>query len=132
MIRENIGQNVSKWCKDNGIKIDVNLIDKRKYWEDDTVDRNVYKVKISNKNKKSFTFEWADSIINTENNITPDEYDILSSLTKEDPKSFRTWCKKHDFEICDENLAIYDQVQKEWNNILKIFETILPEYKKII
>ena len=124
-------ESIKKLCEDNGIKIRIEFVEKRKYWEDDIEERNVYKVNIRNKTN-SMTTLYADSILNTRNNVQPDEYDVLSSMAKEKPQSFKYWCEQNEFEYCDENKKIYNEICDEYSKISKIFKNILPAYKNIL
>lgn len=131
---DNYLENTKKFMKNNGVTMSIKLIDKVynpwkeeqcRYWH------NKYKVVIK-RNGKQMTVNFYDSAYNTREGIEPNEYDILSCIQKYNPYSFEDFCKDYGYNIdsCKDYKA-YLAVQKEYNNVERVFGDILEELCEI-
>lgn len=107
-----------RYCKTE-MKIEFIIKRKNLLWNENEP-RNCYKVTLSN-DKGFFKIRFWDSIYNTENNILPDEYDILSSLQKYDPGSYQNFCSEYGYEESPTSKKIYLLCQQEYIHVEKIF-----------
>lgn len=92
---------------------------------------NKYKVTIK-RNKKQMTVIFTDSIANYYNCKEPTAYDILACLTKYDPYSFEDFCAEYGYDV-DSRKAYntYLAVQKEYNNVQRLFNDVIEELAEI-
>ena len=52
----------------------------------------------------------------------PDEYDIITSITKDNPGSFENFCSEFGYGTDSRNAEkIYKAVKAEWENVLRVF-----------
>ncbi len=106
-----------------------------KHFEDDKDYRNIYTVKID-RNGKSFSFQFGDSVMNTQNGNRPTCYDVLACLQKYDVGSFENFCDEYGYTIdCYEDkkriTKIYRAVAKEFDKVTRIFGDVMDELQEI-
>jgi hypothetical protein len=104
-------------------KVNIRFKKFGKHFFDDKEARNIYRVTIR-RDKRSFSLNFGDSIKNSMEGTTPNEYDILACLTKHDVGSFENFCDEYGYDygsrraektyhaVCDE----YDNVCKIWSD----------------
>jgi|APSaa5957512622_1039677.scaffolds.fasta_scaffold35730_2 hypothetical protein len=61
----------------------------------------------------------------------PSAYSILSCLTKYDPYSYEDFCSDYGYNGSEESLTIYHAVQKEFQNVEKMFSDCMEELYEI-
>ena len=62
----------------------------------------------------------------------PTAYDILASLTKNDPETFGDFCANYGYDEDSRKAeATYFAVQKEWANVRRLFSDCLEELEEI-
>lgn len=106
------------------------------HWNDNAL-HNIYKVTVK-RNGKQYTYNFHDSIHNTQNNISPDEYDVLACLEKYDVGSFEDFCSEFGYDAFDEygrtnkeTKKIYNAVVKEFEGVERVFGDVLEEFAEI-
>ena len=83
--------------------------------------RNIYRFKLQ-RGKNSYSGNFGDSINNTCNGVKPNEYDILTCLTKSDPCSFESFCDEYGYDPeYISSLKIYKAVCKEYQGMSRVF-----------
>lgn len=133
-----------EFCKKTGTTVEINFKEiKKNPWN--TTDftsnwyHNIYRVTIK-RNEKQFSFNFTDSKHNTDNNIKPNEYDVLSCLTKCDVGTFEDFCSEFGYETWaeypargynKESYKTYKAVEKEYNNVVRLFEDCMEELREI-
>lgn len=124
------------FMKKNSVKMTTDFIGHKSHFSGEDEKRNVYKICIKRR-EKQYTFEFGQSIINSEKNIAPNAYDILTCLTKSDPGTFEEFCDEYGYDIDSKNIEriyierIYKNVKKEWKNVNNLFEDVLEELQEI-
>jgi hypothetical protein len=74
--------------------------------------------------KNGFSFEFANSINDSEKMIFLGNYPILACLTKYDPISHENFCAEHGYDLDSiKGLETFNAVKKEWENVSKFFTT---------
>ena len=117
------------FAKKHGIKLFILDENFRKYFADDKEARSVFKCKLV-RNKKSFTFDFGQSIANS--GCTPTMYDVLTCLTKYDPYSFEDFCGDYGYDEDSRKAEkIYRAVVKEYKAVQRLFGDILEELQEI-
>lgn len=107
-----------------------------KYFPDDTENRNIYTVKLVRRGvykDEVYTFKFGQSINKTISKEPPNEYDVLSCLTKYDPETFEDFCANFGYDTDSINARkVYKAVQKEYDALSKMFtEKELEEMQEI-
>lgn len=77
---ENGKESFKEIVKSLNVKID--LIGTRRYFDEDTESRNVYKITVR-RDGKQISFKFGDSINHTLEGIEPDLYDVLTTISAE-------------------------------------------------
>ena len=124
----------------NNAKVKITFLECGKapeYWYSNNY-RNIYRVTVS-RNKKRYTYKFHDSIYNTSHGIKPDEYDVLSCLTKYDVGTFRDFCMEYGYEMYDDEsngfnkdtMKIYKAILKELEGVERVFGDVLEEFAEI-
>lgn len=106
-----------------------------KHFEDDKDFRNIYTVRID-RNGKSFSFQFGDSVMNTQNHKRPTCYDVLACLQKYDVGSFEDFCSEYGYTIDNYEDKkrigkIYKAVTREYNKVERIFGDVMDELQEI-
>lgn len=97
------------------------------YWG---TNRNNYDVTIE-RNGNSYTFEYHDSVHNTQQGNEPSVYDVLACLEKYGYDSYKDFCWELGYEGSEESLETYQAVQKEYENVVMLFGDCLEELQEI-
>lgn len=124
----------------NNAKVKITFLECGKapeYWHSNNY-RNIYRVTVS-RNKKRYTYKFHDSIYNTSHGIKPDEYDVLSCLTKYDVGTFGDFCMEYGYEMYDDEssgfnkdtMKIYKAILKELEGVERVFGDVLEEFAEI-
>ena len=93
---------------------------KRAPW-DDNQPRNHYKVKLTNKEFKVYTFDFFDSVSAFEKGETPDAYGVLACLGWHDCGTFGDFRNDYGYDNSREAKKIYNAVKHEWKNLGRLF-----------
>lgn len=102
-------------------------------WAKDGQDYGLmYNITIHRTNKKDYSFNFWDSIAAREKHFEPNDYDILTCLTKHDPKTFNDFCLEFGYNE-DSKLSeqIFFGVDKDWHAVNKMFGDMLDELREI-
>lgn len=91
-------------------------------WKDDKAYCNHYKCVLRH-NRKQYTFDFWDSIHNTEYGIEPNEYDILACLEKYQPEdTFEGFCYEFGYDTDSISaLRIYKAVCKQYKALCRLY-----------
>ena len=106
-----------------------------KHFEDDKDFRNIYTVRID-RNGKSFSFQFGDSVMNTVNDKRPTCYDVLACLQKYDVGTFEDFISEFGYTIdsYEDNKRInklYKAVVREYDKVTRIFGDVMNELQEI-
>ena len=128
--------NAEQFCKRNNVKITISYKDveygrivKGSY-------NNLYRARID-RNHKTYSFDFHDSVYNYLRNERPTKYDVLACLTKYevygDVWDFAT---EFGYEITSKEEyrnveRIFKAVQKEYKNVLRLFGDVIDELWEI-
>lgn len=107
--------------KKTGATIKINFSHNGKHFADDKQNRDIYKITIS-KSKRSFTFNFGQSILESGTGECPTAYDVLACLQKYDVGSFEDFCGEFGYDE-DSRMAekTYKAVCKEYEKLCTIF-----------
>lgn len=122
-----------EFCDKTKTNIYINFVDcVRDPFEDGSNNyANKYKV-IIKRNNKQMTVIFTDSIYNCYNGKEPTVYDILSCLTKYDPYNFEDFCYEFGYDLNSRKAyKTYLAVQKEYDNIMRLFDDVIEELQEI-
>ena len=102
------------------------------YFDDDRERRNIYKITIKRKGVGQYTFKFGSSLNDTQDDIEPCNYDILTCLTKYDVGSFEDFCSEYGYDD-DSRKAYktYKAVVKEWENVNRLFSDVMEQLREI-
>lgn len=106
-----------------------------KHFENDKDFRNIYTVRID-RDGKSFSFQFGDSVSNTQNHKRPTCYDVLACLQKYDVGSFEDFCSEYGYTIDTYEdkrriTKLYRAVTKEFDKVTRIFGDVMDELQEI-
>lgn len=127
-----------EFLRNTGTKMSISHITKStSEWSRSDMTRGwLYRVRID-RNHKSWSFNFSDSLSNYMNNERPTPYDILACIQKY-PVDDDVWDFANEFgyEINDkesfkEVSKIHKAVQKEYNNVIRMFGDCLEELQNI-
>lgn len=135
-----------------GTIMDVRLLGHFKYFDDDKAERDVYEVTLT-RNGIKYTFRFGQSIahsntkelrdkiklafgpdrIRLQKQIkTPTAYDVLASITKNDPGTFSDFCLDFGYDEDSRKAEkTYFAVQEEYKNIRRLFHDVMTELQEI-
>lgn len=127
-----------EFLKKVGAEIKIEFYDCDTFFPDDTEERNIYNVTIKRKINgriKEFSFKFGDSMSNTRIGAKPTKYDILACLTKDDVEDIDDFCDEFGYMSSglkiSQIIKIYQDVKKEWWNVLDLFGDVLDELQEI-
>lgn len=89
--------------------------------------------------KKRMTLDFWESIVGTQNNEVPDEYDILACLDKYDPGNYEEFCHEFGYEIYDpdgmyynpESKRVYKGVRHCYMQVVRLFSDVIDDLREI-
>jgi hypothetical protein len=118
----NYKEQALQFLKDTGTTLTIKFKKRDVYFNDDKPNdiRNIYTCTLKN-TKGSYTFTFGDSIHNTQNNLKPSEYDILSTLEKYRYADYNDFLSIYGFEHSKKNEKIYIACDKQLNALEKLF-----------
>lgn len=103
----------------------------------DNAYHNIYRVRID-WNHKTYSFDFTDSVYNTEQNERPSCYDVLACLQTYELDVTDVWdfAKEYGYEINDRESykkveRTFKAVQKEYRNVIRLFGDVIEELTKI-
>ena len=106
-----------------------------KHFENDKDFRNIYTVRID-RNGKSFSFQFGDSVMNTQNGKRPTCYDVLACLQKYDVVTFEDFCSEYGYAPVywyerKRVEKIYKAVTREHEKVIRIFGDVIDKLQEI-
>lgn len=118
-IMSELRENAKEICKKHGITMKVSS---PKYgpveWDKD-YDHYRFPVTLR-KDGKSMRVLFTQS--RAQGSTPPDEYDIITCITKSDPGSFEDFCAEFGYDSDSRSAErIYKAVKREWENVLRVF-----------
>ena len=106
-------------------------VDHKPYFVDDKESRDIYRITLK-RNGDKYTFRFGQSIHNSDGNTPPTPYDVLASITKNDPESFENFCSEYGYDTDSRKaLKVYHAVAKEWENVKRLFSDVMEELQEI-
>ena len=120
------------FCEKTGTKIIIEYLKHDYHFQDDKEERDIYKVTIK-RNKKQFSLNFGQSLINSDHgNTPPTEYGILAHITKYDPEDFENFCSEYGYDTDSKKAEkIYKAVEREYNNVYRLFSDVMEELQEI-
>lgn len=123
------------FCKKYNVKMTISFKKYDRYFHADTESRNIYRIRID-RDHKTYSFNFGDSIINTKIGKRPTKYDVLACLQKYDVGSFDDFISEYGCVI--ENAGDYHKVFKtykacckEYKNVNRLFSDCMEELAEI-
>jgi len=117
------------FAKKHNVKLSILDESYGKYFDDDSHERSIFKVKLS-RNGKSYTFKYGQAIVRT--GEAPNIGDIIECLTKYYPGDFKNFC--YEFGYSDDSIKdrkTYKAVLKEFNAVERLFSDCMDELQSI-
>jgi hypothetical protein len=124
------------FCKETNTKITITYKDTvQNPWDATDYTANwwhdVYRVRID-RNHKTYSFNFTASKHATVNGKRPTKYDILACLTKYDPCDFDNFCAEFGYNNDSiKAYKTYKAVQKEYNNVIRLFSDVMERLEEI-
>ena len=132
----NYEKQAREFLKANNAKMKISFKDYGKYFDGDKDYRNIYRVRID-RNGKTFSFNFGDSVNSTQNGTRPGRYDILACLQKYDVYG-DVWdfASEFGYEIdCKDSYKrverTYKAVKREFAGVKRVFGDVLEELQEI-
>ena len=127
--------NAKNFLKSCNAKMSITFKRYGKHFEDDKDFRNIYTVRID-RDGKSFSFQFGDSVMNTLNHKRPTCYDVLACLQKYDVGTFEDFISEFCYTIdsYEDNKRInklYRAVVREYDKVTRIFGDVMNELQEI-
>lgn len=119
------------FCKETGTKIQIEYIGKAfPNWDEKEL-HDTYNITIT-RNNNTINFIFTESLYKTQRHEKPTNYDILATLEKYDPYTFEDFCLNFGYnEDSRKALEIYLSVQKQYNDVIRLFSDVMEELQKI-
>ena len=119
------------FCKETGTKIQIEYIGKAfPNWDEKEL-HDTYNITIT-RNNNTMNFIFTESLYKTQRHEKPTNYDILATLEKYDPYTFEDFCLNFGYnEDSRKALEIYLSVQKQYNDVIRLFSDVMEELQKI-
>ena len=120
------------FLKKTDVSCKITYIGYGPHFEDDKESRNIYRVTLRRSNR-SYSFKFGDSIANSHKGDEPNEYDVLSCLTKYDVGTFADFCSEFGYDQDSRKaLKTYNAVCREYIGVCRIWnETEREELAQI-
>ena len=123
------------FCKKYNVKITISFKEYGKHFHDDTESRNIYRVRID-RDHKTYSFNFGDSIYNTNTGKRPTKYDVLACLTKYDVGNFDDFLAEYGYKVesiddYHRMMKLYKKVKKEYKNVYRLFSDWMEELEEI-
>ena len=109
-----------KFLKDTKTSLKINFYKKGLYFKNDPKERNIYKCTLRNANG-SYTFTFGDSIHNTQNGISPTQYDILATIEKYRYSDYNDFLSLLGYKDDKESQSIYNACVNQINALERLF-----------
>lgn len=104
-----------------GAKLSISYLRHGKYFDDDKDSRDIYSCTLK-RGKKSYKFNFGQSIAASERGEEPTAYDILTCLQKYDVGSFENFCGDFGYDADSRKAEkTYKAVDKEYKSLAKLF-----------
>ena len=111
------------FLKKTGAKMTISFKDCAPYFEGEKEYRNIYRIRID-RNGKSWSFNFGDSIANKNNGDRPTAYDVLACITKyEPPADVWDFAEEYGYNI---------DSRQEYNKVNRIYKNVCIEYKNAV
>lgn len=101
-----------------GVELSVKHYKYDKYFAEDTQKRHIFKFSIKTANGE-YSATFGQSLADGEK--APTMYDILSTITKSDPGTYKDFCADFGYAGGEDTIKIWKSVRKEWRGVLKLF-----------
>lgn len=110
------------FLKETNTVLKVKYLKYDKHFQDDKEMRNIYRITLK-RGKKSYSFNFGQSINDTKEGIQPNSYDVLTCLTKHNPYNFHEFCMEYGYdEDSIKALRIFKAIVKEWEAVKRVFD----------
>ena len=110
-----------KFLKETKTEFKAEFLKNGLHFEDDKEPRNIYQITLK-KGDRIYIFNFGDSIANSNKEIKPSVYDVLSCLIKNEVGSFEDFCGNYGYDEDSRKAErIYKAVLEEWKNIKMLY-----------
>ena len=114
------------FCKKYNVKMTITFMKHDRYFHDDKHYRNIYRIRID-RNHKTFSFNFGDSVYNTNTGKRPTKYDV---------GSFENFLVEYGYKIESTDdyhrmMKLYKKVKKEYKNVYRLFSDCMEELEEI-
>lgn len=102
------------------------------YFDEDTEQRNIYKITLKRKGVGQYTFTFGTSLNDTWNRIEPNAYDVLACIEKYNPDSFEYFCDNYGYDNDSRKAEkIYKECLKQYENVYRLFYDVMEQLREI-
>jgi len=111
----------NKFLKDTNTKFSIKYVKHDKYFPDDKDTRDIYRFKLE-KDGKTYSGTFGQSIVGSEKGEVPSAYDILAGMTKGEIYSFEDFSSEFGYD--EDNIKahkIYKAVKKEQEGLHNLY-----------
>lgn len=123
------GEQAREFAEKNGVKLYVVDTAYGRYFPDDDRLRHIFKMELERDGER-YIFTFGQSIAAGAKD--PTYYDVLASLTKNDPGTFEDFCADFGYDDYSKNsYKIYKAVCDEYENVERLFGDIMDELQEI-
>jgi len=105
--------------------IEINYLEYKAYFLDDSRSRNIYTVTLRNSNG-AYSYTFGDSLENSSRIKNPSNYSVLACLsTYNDGTSFAEFCENYGYDVSPET------TQSEKNQVIRIWKQVCKESREL-
>jgi hypothetical protein len=108
-----------QFAKRWGVELKINGVEYKKYPADDVKARYVFKCILVNSEEKRYAFEFGQPF--AKHDKKPTMYDVLSTMEKYDPRTYKDFCSEFGYDSGAESRKIYHGARREWEAMLRLF-----------
>jgi len=111
----------SLFLQDTKTTMETEFLKNDFHFENDEAKRDIYQITFT-RGKRKWSFNFGQSINNSNGKTHPSEYDVLACLTKYEVGTFENFCSEFGYDE-DSRTAerIYKAVCDEWANVQRIW-----------
>ena len=117
MEKSKYDEQAEKFLKETSTTFKAEFLKNGLHFEDDKEPRDIYKITLI-RGIESFSFNFGQSIVKSEDGESPNPYDVLSCLTTSDPIDFQEFCSEFGYDEDSKKAEkTFNAVVKEWDNV---------------
>lgn len=114
-----------------GATMKIDFLKNDFHFDGDKERRDVYRITLKREGKR-YSFNFGQSINDSDGNTPPTAYDVLACLTKYDPGTFADFCGDFGYDEDSRKAGkVYKAVVKEWAGVERMFGDVIEELVEI-